>query len=173
MIAPRTVAVLLCAGCLLTSGCGTERTAAQSKPKAGGAAAQPGGATGVSTDLATKPTIPRAQGAPPTTLVKRDVVVGKGAVAAAGQTLSVQYVGVSRATGKQFDASWDNGQPFTFPLGGGQVIPGWDQGLVGMKVGGRRELIIPPDLAYGPQGSPPVIGPNETLIFVIDLKSAA
>lgn len=178
MIPPRTVAVLLCLAGLLATGCGTERTAAQSKPKSGGAAAAAaaspsGGATAVSTDLSKKPVIPRAQGPAPTTLVKRDIVVGTGAPAKAGQTLSVQYVGVSRSTGKQFDASWDRGQPFSFPLGAGQVIPGWDQGLAGMKVGGRRELVIPSALAYGPQGSPPTIAPNEALIFVIDLKSAA
>ena len=81
----------------------------------------------------------------------------------------MQYVGVNYADGKQFDASWDNGQPFTFQLGSGQVIQGWDQGIAGMKVGGRRELIVPPDLGYGAQGSPPTIEPNETLVFVVDL----
>jgi peptidylprolyl isomerase len=88
----------------------------------------------------------------------------------AGQTATVDYVGVSFSTGQEFDASWDRGEPFPFPLGGGQVIQGWDQGVEGMKVGGRRELVIPPDLGYGPQGSPPAIAPNETLVFVIDLK---
>jgi peptidylprolyl isomerase len=82
----------------------------------------------------------------------------------------VQYVGVSHSNGEQFDASWDRGgEPFTFTLGSGQVIPGWDEGVQGMKVGGRRKLVIPPDLAYGETGQPP-IGPNETLIFVIDLE---
>ena len=80
-------------------------------------------------------------------------------------------MGVSWSTGQQFDSSWDRGkQPFKFKLGAGMVIPGWDQGLVGMRQGGRRELVIPPNLAYGPQGQPPSIGPNETLIFVIDLQ---
>jgi peptidylprolyl isomerase len=82
----------------------------------------------------------------------------------------VQYVGVSYSTGEQFDASWDSGQPFQFQLGAQMVIPGWDQGVAGMKKGGRRELVIPPDLAYGPQGRPG-IAPNETLVFVIDLLS--
>ncbi len=108
-------------------------------------------------------------GAPPKTLVSKDLVVGTGAEAKAGDTVKVQYVGVDYKTGKEFDSSWSRNQPFTFQLGGGQVIPGWDQGVVGMKVGGRRELIIPSNLAYGPQGSPPTIGPNATLVFVIDL----
>ena len=87
-----------------------------------------------------------------------------------GDTVSVQYVGNSWSTGTQFDSSWDRGtEPFTFPLGAGQVIPGWDQGVAGMKKGGRRLLVIPPDLAYGAQSPSPDIGPNETLIFVVDL----
>jgi peptidylprolyl isomerase len=123
-----------------------------------------------STNLKKKPTIPRQTGDAPTQLVKSDVVRGKGATAKAGDTVTVQYVGVRFRDGKQFDASWDRGQPFTFPLGAGQVIPGWDQGVAGMKVGGRRQLTIPSDLAYGAQGAPPDIAPNETLIFVVDLK---
>ena len=111
-------------------------------------------------------------GPPPTGLESHDIVVGDGATAERGDTVEVQYVGVDYSTGTEFDASWDNGKPgdrLQFQLGGGQVIPGWDQGVEGMKVGGRRELIIPPDLAYGAQGSPPAIGPNATLIFVVDL----
>jgi peptidylprolyl isomerase len=122
-----------------------------------------------SVDTSTKPTVEVPDGPPPTTLQVGDIVVGDGAEATAGDTLTMQYVGVNYADGKQFDASWDNGQPFTFQLGGGQVIPGWDQGIEGMKVGGRRELIVPPDLGYGEQGSPPAIKPNETLVFVVDL----
>jgi len=123
-------------------------------------------------DLKTKPKIARADGSAPAQLVSNDLVTGTGPAAKLGDKLSVQYVGVSFSSGEQFDASWDNGkQPFTFPLGGGMVIPGWDQGLEGMKKGGRRQLIIPPDLGYGAQGQPPDILPNETLIFVIDLES--
>jgi peptidylprolyl isomerase len=122
-----------------------------------------------STDTSTKPVVDVPSGDPPTELVSEDIVVGDGATAEAGDQVTVQYVGVDYSTGKQFDASWDNGQPFPFQLGGGQVIPGWDQGVEGMKVGGRRELTIPPDLAYGAQGSPPDIGPDATLVFVIDL----
>src|SRR3954447_16640254 len=123
-----------------------------------------------STSLAKKPTIPKQNGDPPSQLVKSDVVKGKGATAQAGDMVTVQYVGVRFRDGKQFDASWDRGQPFTFPLGAGQVIPGWDQGVAGMKVGGRRQLTIPSDLAYGAQGAPPDIAPNETLVFVVDLE---
>jgi len=97
--------------------------------------------------------------------------VGAGAEASAGQKVSVQYVGVAYSTKKQFDASWDRGNPFNFTLGAGNVIKGWDEGVPGMRVGGRRQLVIPPDLAYGPAGYPPVIGPNETLVFVVDLVS--
>ena len=101
----------------------------------------------------------------------RDLKKGTGATAKNGSQVTVNYVGVAYSNGKQFDSSFDRGQAFPFTLGAGEVIPGWDQGIEGMKVGGRRQLTIPPDLAYGPQGSPPAIGPNETLIFVVDLLS--
>ena len=99
-----------------------------------------------------------------------DIVVGDGEEAVSGRVVEVHYVGVSWQTGKQFDASWDRGDTFKFGLGKGQVIPGWDQGVAGMKVGGRRLLVIPPDVAYGAQSPGPGIGPNETLIFVVDLE---
>ncbi len=120
-------------------------------------------------DLSKKPKITVPSGAAPKQLEEKELVEGTGAEAKAGDEVTVQYVGVGYESGKEFDASWDRGEPFTFPLGAGAVIKGWDQGVAGMKVGGRRELIIPPNLAYGPAGSPPVIGPNETLIFVVDL----
>jgi peptidylprolyl isomerase len=120
-------------------------------------------------DTSTRPHIPKPTGSPPRRLAKEDLVKGKGAPAKNGDVLTVQYVGVTFSTGEEFDASWDRGQPFTFPLGAGGVIKGWDQGLVGMRKGGRRELTIPPELAYGRSGSPPLIGPNETLVFVVDL----
>jgi peptidylprolyl isomerase len=128
-----------------------------------------GSSSSSSVDTSTKPTVEVPDGPPPTTLQIDDIVVGDGAEAKAGDTLSMQYVGVNYADGKEFDSSWSSGQPFTFQLGGGQVIPGWDQGIEGMKVGGRRQLIVPPDLGYGAQGQPPVIKPNETLVFVVDL----
>jgi peptidylprolyl isomerase len=121
----------------------------------------------------TKPTVNVPKGAPPKKLEIKDIEEGTGPEAKAGDEVTVQYVGVNYKNGKEFDASWDRGEPFTFQLGAGMVIPGWDQGVEGMKVGGRRELIIPPELAYGPEGSPPAIGPNETLIFVIDLLEVA
>jgi peptidylprolyl isomerase len=98
-----------------------------------------------------------------------DIAVGDGEEAVAGRVVEVHYVGVSWSTGKQFDASWDRGTTFKFGLGKQQVIPGWDQGVEGMRVGGRRRLTIPPQLAYGKRGAGGVIGPDETLVFVVDL----
>jgi peptidylprolyl isomerase len=123
------------------------------------------------TDTSTKPTIEVPSGPPPKQLEVKDIVTGDGAAAQVGQELTVQYVGVDYSTGQEFDTSWGDPQPFQFQLGSGQVIKGWDQGIVGMKVGGRRELIVPPKLAYGAEGQPPAIGPNATLIFVLDLFS--
>ena len=122
--------------------------------------------------LKEKPRISKPKGAPPKKLVVKDLVKGKGATATAGSQLTVNYVGVNYSDGKEFDSSFDSGQPLEFELGASMVIPGWDEGLEGMKVGGRRRLTIPPDKAYGAQGSPPAIGPNETLVFVIDLLDA-
>jgi peptidylprolyl isomerase len=118
-----------------------------------------------------KPKIVVPSGPPPKTLEKNDLLVGQGPAAKAGDEVAVQYVGVGYESKKEFDTSW-GGEPFAFELGSGLVIKGWEQGIVGMNVGGRRELVIPGELAYGPEGSPPKIGPNETLIFVIDLLGA-
>ena len=131
-----------------------------------------GGSPGTASADLTKPEVEVPDGPPPADLQITDVTEGDGAEVQAGDTLTMQYVGVDYATGKEFDSSWDAGQPFTFQLGSGEVIPGWDQGLEGMKVGGRRELVIPPDLAYGKAGQPPTIKPNETLVFVVDLLDA-
>lgn len=119
--------------------------------------------------LGKKPTVTVPEGSAPKQLEANELVEGSGAEAKAGDEVTVQYVGVGFKSGEQFDASWDRGEPFTFTLGAGEVIPGWDEGVEGMKVDGRRELIIPPELAYGAAGAPPAIGPNETLVFVIDL----
>ena len=114
----------------------------------------------------TVPTTP-----PPTTLQSTDLVVGKGAEAREGSAVEVHYVGKIYATGKEFDSSYERKEPIPFTIGEGGVIPGWDQGVAGMRVGGRRQLIVPPDLAYGAQGQPPDIPANSTLVFVIDLMS--
>jgi peptidylprolyl isomerase len=127
----------------------------------------------ISTDLSKKPEITKPSGQPPSKLYIRDIVKGKGKKAKSRKRVTVQYVGVSYSTGEQFDASWDRSEPFKFRLGKGLVIAGWDQGVAGMRVGGRRMLVIPPELGYGPSGQPPMIAPNETLIFVIDLKKVA
>ena len=116
-----------------------------------------------------KPTVTVPDSAPPDQLEIVDDVVGDGAEASAGNTVSVHYVGVAWSTGSQFDASWDRMEPFRFGLGGGQVIQGWDEGVAGMRVGGRRTLTIPPHLGYGASGAGGVIAPNETLVFVVDL----
>ncbi len=119
--------------------------------------------------LASKPKVTVPTGAPPSTLETKELIKGSGAEAKAGQSVTVNYVGVLYHGGKEFDSSWKRSEPFTFTLGKGQVIKGWDQGVAGMKVGGRRELIIPSELAYGKTGSPPTIPPNAPLVFVVDL----
>ncbi len=117
-----------------------------------------------------KPTVDVPSDQPPSyQLELDDLVVGEGEEAVAGRVVEVHYVGVSWQTGRQFDASWDRGDTFKFGLGKGQVIAGWDQGVVGMRVGGRRRITIPPMLAYGKRGAGGVIGPDETLVFVVDL----
>ena len=121
-------------------------------------------------DLSVKPLVTIPPSTPPTELLIEDLVVGSGSPVGVGDFLIMDYVGVSYSTGLQFDASWDRGSPFPFELGAGRVIQGWDQGIVGMSVGGRRSLTIPPELAYGENGSGSgSIGPNETLVFVVDL----
>jgi peptidylprolyl isomerase len=118
-----------------------------------------------------KPQVDIPSDPPSYQLEVEDIETGDGDEAKPGKVVEVHYVGVSYKSGNQFDASWDRGDTFKFKLGGGQVIRGWDEGVAGMKVGGRRRLTIPPDLAYGQRGAGGVIGPGETLVFVVDLIS--
>jgi peptidylprolyl isomerase len=165
-------AVLAACAVMAVVGCGGDDNANKSTTSA----TQPSTTTTTPTNTTATPSASKGKpkvrvptGSPPKKLVVKDLKKGKGPVAKSGDQVTVQYVGVDYKTGKQFDASWDRGQPFPFQLGAGQVIPGWDKGVAGMRVGGRRELVIPPRLAYGPQGQPPAIGPNATLVFVVDL----
>jgi peptidylprolyl isomerase len=119
--------------------------------------------------MSNKPEVSIPAGDPPAELVCDDLIAGEGAQATAGAVVEVHYVGVAWSTQAQFDASWDRNETFEFRLGAGQVIAGWDQGVAGMKVGGRRRLTIPPDMGYGPYGAGGVIKGNETLVFVVDL----
>jgi peptidylprolyl isomerase len=141
-----------------TSSTSTSTTAAAKTPTSG--------------PLSKEPHVTPPSGPPPTKLVTKEIITGTGTAAKTGSAVAVNYVGALYKTGKVFDASWKRNEPFTFTLGKGQVIPGWEQGVVGMKVGGRRELIIPAALGYGAKGSPPSIPPNETLVFIVDLLSA-
>jgi peptidylprolyl isomerase len=156
-------------GALVIAGCGDDDSDSTSTGAAAETTATEDSGSGTDVDTSTKPEVEVPDGPPPEELEVDDIVEGDGPVAEDGSLVTVQYVGVDYETGEQFDASWDNGQPFSFQLGSGSVIEGWDEGVQGMKVGGRRELVIPPDLAYGKQGSPPDIGPNATLVFVVDL----
>jgi peptidylprolyl isomerase len=125
--------------------------------------------TPTSGPLSKEPQVTVPSGPAPSNLRFKDLIVGTGAEAKAGQTVTVNYVGVLYKGGKEFDASWKRKEPFSFVLGKGQVIAGWDKGVAGMKVGGRRELVIPSSLAYGPKGSGSTIPPNAPLVFVVDL----
>lgn len=119
--------------------------------------------------MSEKPFVAPHLGPAPDDLIIEDIIVGEGDGAQPGQTAVVHYVGVGATSGEEFDASWNRGEPFDFPLGAGHVIQGWDRGVVGMKVGGRRRLVIPSSLGYGERGAGGVIAPNETLLFVVDL----
>jgi peptidylprolyl isomerase len=173
------------AACGSSSSSSTTTTAASTATTAtpattGGSTATTGGSTTPSTyatvsdpsaagTIGTEPTITVPPGSPPTQLEVKDLIVGTGPAAKAGDNVSVQYVGVAYSSKQIFDSSWSRGQPFQFVLGKGTVIPGWDEGVVGMQVGGRRELIIPPNLAYGAQSPGSGIAANDPLIFVVDL----
>jgi len=163
------IALLALAGC---GGGGDSSSSTESTSAESSAASGSGGKSSANTDTSKKPKVTVPKGAPPNELETKEIVEGTGAEAKAGDEITVQYVGVGYESEEEFDSSWSRHEPFSFTLGAGQVIPGWEEGVEGMKVGGRRELIIPPELAYGPSGSPPVIGPNETLIFIVDLLKA-
>jgi peptidylprolyl isomerase len=154
--------IALCAG-LMLAGCG----GGDDSSAAGGSSPAPENSKLAAEVGKKKPKIVVPSGPAPKVLEKNDLVVGTGREAKGGDEVTVHYVGVGYTSKKEFDASW-GGEPFPFTLGTGGVIPGWEYGIPGMKVGGRRELVIPGALAYGPEGTPE-IGPNETLIFVIDL----
>ena len=167
MRARHALACGLAALSLVAAGC-TEEKAEESG--SAGAPKESEAAPATSAEPREKPKVEVPAGPPPKEIEVKDLIEGDGAPAEPGQQLTVNYVGVSYSNGKEFDSSFEAGQPLPpFRLGGGDVIPGWDQGLAGMKVGGRRQLTIPPELAYGETGRPPVIKPNETLVFVIDL----
>jgi peptidylprolyl isomerase len=165
------IAAVCAALALAIAGCGSSSNSSSSSSTSSGetSAAKSTGSTASQTNTKVRPKITVPSEPAPKKLTEKEIVKGTGAEAKSGKEVTVQYAGVGYESGEEFDASWNRGEPFSFKLGAGEVIPGWDQGVAGMKVGGRRELIIPPELAYGPSGSPPAIGPNETLIFVIDL----
>jgi peptidylprolyl isomerase len=181
--APLTLAAAAATTALLAAGCGSSSSSSgtisvgneapppASLTQAATSSTSTAGTTPTSGPLSKAPTVTPPTGPAPTKLVTKDLIVGTGPEAKAGDTVTVNYVGVLYNGGKEFDASWKRNEPFTFELGAGKVIKGWDQGVVGMKVGGRRELIIPAELAYGAQGSPPTIPPNAPLVFVVDLLS--
>lgn len=154
---------LLCLA-LVAAGCGDDDSSTESSSNGSNSAQSTTEAANRNKPKVTVPT-----GSPPTELVVEDLIEGSGASAKAGDQVTVQYVGVGFDSRSEFDASWDRGEPFSFQLGAEEVIPGWDQGIAGMKAGGQRQLMIPADLAYGETGSPPAIKPNEALVFVVDL----
>ncbi|HVY96274.1 MAG TPA: FKBP-type peptidyl-prolyl cis-trans isomerase [Solirubrobacterales bacterium] len=169
--------MLILAACaalaVIAAGCGSDSstsTTATNSPSPSGEETAGAAQSGAEAEKRTRPKVEVPKGPPPKELVTKDLIEGSGPEAKSGDEVTVQYAGVLYKTGKEFDASWNRGEPFSFTLGTGGVIPGWDQGVEGMKVGGRRELIIPPELAYGSQGVGP-IPPESTLVFVIDLLS--
>jgi len=158
--------ILACAA-LAIAGCGSDDDTTSDSTQAEGNAAQVEQAA--DTSGRTKPEVTVPDGEPPAQLEETELIEGTGKEAKSGDEVTVQYVGVGYESEEEFDSSWSRNEPFSFTLGAGEVIPGWDQGVAGMKVGGRRELVIPPELAYGETPPSPAIGPNETLIFVVDL----
>jgi peptidylprolyl isomerase len=169
--------LLSCAACvaaLALAACGSSTApGVQLAPSGGATQAAVPTAPKVPAALSTKPVVKAPASCANKQLVKTDLITGTGQTAQAGRTVTVNYVGVLCKNGKEFDSSWKRNQPFTTALGNGSVIAGWVQGIPGMRVGGRRELIIPAALGYGKAGSPPTIPPNSPLVFVVDLISVA
>jgi peptidylprolyl isomerase len=160
---------------LALAACGGTSTApgVQQAPAAGATQASIPKPPTIPAAISKKPVVTVPKTAAPKTLVTKDLITGTGKTAKAGSTVTVNYVGLLYKTGKTFDSSWSRNTTFTTALSTSSVIPGWVKGIPGMKVGGRRELIIPPSLGYGAAGSPPTIPPNSTLIFVVDLVSVS
>ncbi len=173
----RIVTIVSCTalGAASLAGCGgsTKTAPGVQLAPSGGLTASVATTAKVPPALSKQPTVTAPKGQPPSHLVVKDLIQGTGQHLGAGQTATFNYVGVLYKTGKVFDSSWQRNQPFTTQLTQGTVISGWVQGLPGMKVGGRRELIVPPVLAYGKAGNPPSVPPNSTLIFVVDLLSVS
>jgi FKBP-type peptidyl-prolyl cis-trans isomerase len=169
VLIPMLLAVLAVA----VAACGAKAPGVQLAPSSGATQASVPTTPKPPPALASKPAVSVPKGKPPKKLVTKDLVVGTGQSAQAGRSVTVNYVGVLYKTGKEFDSSWKRNQPFTSTLSPGSVIPGWVKGIAGMKVGGRRELIIPASLAYGKTGRPPTIPPNSPLVFVVDLLSVS
>lgn len=153
---------------IVVAGCGSDSSTSTSGTAQGSEAS--GAQSEADAAKRTRPKVEVPKGPAPKTLVKKELIEGSGPEAKSGDEVSVQYVGVLYKNGEEFDASWNRGEPFSFTLGGGEVIQGWDKGVEGMKAGGRRMLVIPPELAYGSEGVGP-IPPESTLVFVIDLLS--
>jgi peptidylprolyl isomerase len=162
------ISIIVVCAALAVAGCGSSSDSSTSSGEAS-TAAKPAESTASQTNTKVKPKVTVPSEPAPKKLTEKEIVKGTGAEAKAGDEVTVQYVGVGYESEEEFDSSWSRNEPFSFTLGAGEVIPGWDKGVAGMKVGGRRELIIPSEEAYGSAGSPPAIGPNEPLIFVIDL----
>jgi FKBP-type peptidyl-prolyl cis-trans isomerase len=168
-----TISVAVGVAAALSACGGSTASGVQQAPSSGATAAPVATTPTVPPQLSTKPAVAVPKDCSNKTLVTKDLIPGTGQTVQSGQTVTVNYVGVLCKTGKEFDSSWKRNQPFTTPLSNGSVIPGWVQGIPGMKVGGRRELIIPANLAYGAKGSPPTIPPNSPLVFVVDALSTS
>jgi peptidylprolyl isomerase len=165
--------VALAASGLGLAACGSSSSSSTATTSATATTIKPGIGTisdpSAAGTIGLEPTITVPPGSPPNQLQTKDLIVGTGPAIKDGDKATVQYVGVAYSSKKVFDSSWSRNQPFSFTLGAGTVIPGWEEGIVGMQVGGRREIIIPPSLAYGPTSPGSGIAANDTLIFIVDL----